>query len=425
MVSKRATLALGAVVALCAWAGLDGSYVLPDDHQAIQYARRPVDDAVSRLQKRISSGGVKLTFDSTFGYLPSVLKELSAPEASQVLVFSKTSFQAPRIGPRMPRALYFNEEVSVGFVRGGDVVELAAHDPQQGIIFYTLDQERSANPRFERQDQCLQCHASGATLGVPGLVVRSVYADRHGMPNFTAGSFITDHRSPLDQRWGGWYVTGKQSGQPHLGNAIYADKESRNPGTGRPDVLDLKEFFDTGAYLRPTSDVVALMVLEHQTRMTNLLTRVNWETRMALFDSEVMQKALGDPPGVLSESCIRRINNATEELVKYMLFTDEALLKGTVEGTSGFAAEYQKGGVRDPKGRSLRELDLKTRLLKYPCSPMIYSRAFRALPAEARNRVLRRLDEVLTGKDNSAVFARLSANDRAAIREILVSTKVL
>ncbi|MDZ4802603.1 MAG: hypothetical protein SGI92_30960 [Bryobacteraceae bacterium] len=375
--------ALGAAVALCAFAGLDGSYVLPADHSAIGYNKTAAQDAVSRLARRIASGETRLTYDTTFGYLPSLLQALHVPESSQILVFSKTSFQAPRISPRMPRALYFNDEVSVGYVRGGDVLELAAVDPKLGVVFYTLDQERLSRPKVDRQEQCLQCHAAGSTLGVPGLVIRSVYPDRHGMPIFHAGTFLSDHRSPLEQRWGGWYVSGSAGGAKHMGNTI--------DGQGRRDITDLKEYFDTGAYLRPSSDIVALMVVEHQTRMTNLITRVGWETRMALHDREVMNKALGDAPGTASESTDRRINNAVEELVKYMLFTDETPLTAPVTGASGFAEEYSKMGPRDKKGRSLRELDLKTRLLRYRCSPLIYSEAFRGLPDVARRRTLARV----------------------------------
>ncbi len=409
--------ALGAVAALSVFAGLDGSYVLPAEHAAIGYSRAPATDVVARLGEKIASGKVKLAYHADFGYLPALLRELNIPESSQILVFSKTSFQAPRIAPRMPRALYFNDDVSVGYVRGGDVLELAAVDPKLGVVFYTLDQERVTAPKFGRQEQCLQCHASGSTLGVPGLVVRSVHSDRNGMPVFQAGSFISDHRSPLDQRWGGWYVSGKSNGAKHMGNTI--------DGAGKLDVVDLKEFFDTGAYLQPGSDIVALMMFEHQTRMTNLITRVGWETRMALHDRDAINKALGEPAGTPSESTDRRINNAVEELVRYMLFTDEAPLTAPVQGASGFAEEYTKAGVKDSKGRSLREWDLKTRLMKYPCSPLIYSEAFRELPEVARKRALLRIREVVTGQDKSPVFAKLSAADRSALLEILTDTGVL
>ncbi len=423
---SRLTIAACIVVCFAAFAGLDGSHVLPAEHEAIQYAKAPVDNVVSRLQKRVAEGTVRLAYDPETGYLRSVLKELKLPHSSQVLVFSKTSFQAPRISPRTPRALYFNEEAAVGFVRGGDVLELSAVDPKQGIIFYSLDQEQIPKPQLERQDQCLQCHNSGATLGVPGLIVRSVFAERTGMPVFSFGSFISDHRSPLAERWGGWYVTGTHGGQHHMGNSFADPKgspETFDKRTGA-ETTDLRKFIDPGAYLTPHSDAVALLVLEHQTRMTNLIVRVGWETRMAIYDRDSLNRALGEPEGTQSEGVTRRIDNAVEELLRYMLFTDEAPLGGKVVGTSSFAAEYTQGGKRDKQGRSLRDLDLQTRLLRYPCSPMIYSPGVHSLPDAAKNRLFKRLSEVLGGRDQSREFARLSSQDRSAIGGILADTGI-
>jgi hypothetical protein len=406
-------------------AGLSGSYVVPLDNDAIQYATRPIDDPVARLQKRISSGEVKLSFEEEHGYLPAVLKALNVPLESQVLVFSKTSFQAPRISPRMPRALYFNDKLSVGFVRGGDVVEIAAQDPKQGTIFYTLDQEQTAEPKFERRDTCLQCHQSGGTLGVPGILVSSVYPEPSGMPLFQNGTLLTTQTRPIAERWGGWYVTGTHGSQKHRGNAVVRDKnrpeELETEGT--QNLTDLSRKFDTAAYLTPYSDIAALMVLEHQTHMTNLITRVGWETRMAELNSRVINKALGEPEDKLSESTVRRINNASEELLEYMLFRDEAKITEPIRGTSGFAEKFAAAGPRDRKGRSLRDLDLTRRVMKYPCSYMIYSEAFESMPSVAKERILHRLWEVLSGEDSSPTYAHLSAADRKAIFEIITATK--
>jgi hypothetical protein len=407
------------------FAGLSGSYLLPLDHEAIQYYKAPADDAISRLQRRIDSGEMKLKTDDDFGYLRSVLRALEVPESSQVLVFSKTSFQAPRIAPRTPRALYFNDRIAVGFVRTGDVLEFAAIDPKLGVVFYTLDQEPSAHPHFDRRDTCLQCHQSGGTLGVPGLVVRSVFPDSTGMPLFHAGTFVTDHRSPLKERWGGWYVTGNTGDQTHMGNAIVEDRNEpdRLQTEGTQNLADLHGKLDTGAYPTPHSDIVALMTLEHQTQMVNLITRVGWEARLALFDGVAIDKALGRPAGQLSESTIHRINSAAEELVQYMLFSGETRLTSPVKGTSGFAEQFAQAGPKDPQGRSLRQFDMRTRMFLYPCSYMIYSEAFDAMPAVVLDRVYHRLWEVLTGKDSTAPFAHLSAADRKAIYEILRATK--
>jgi hypothetical protein len=415
-------LGSGAVVAL---AGLGGSYIVPLDNEAIQYTTRPTDDPVTRLQARIESGEVKLQFDDEHGWLSSVLTALQVPVESQVLVFSKTSFQAPRISPRMPRALYFNDHVAVGYVRGGDVVEVASLDPKQGVMFYTLDQERSAKPKFDRRDTCLQCHQSGSTLGVPGLFVTSVYPEPSGMPLFQNGTTVINQSKPISQRWGGWYVTGTHGKQTHRGNAVVRDKNKPEEleTEGTQNVTDLKSRFDTGAYLSPYSDIAALMVLEHQTHMTNLITRVGYETRMAVSSSQAINKALGEPLDQLSESSVRRINNASEELVEYMLFSGEAAITEPIRGNSGFSEAFMKDGPRDGKGRSLRDLDLTRRIFRYPCSYMIYSEAFDDMPPLARERILRRVWEVLKGKDTRPAFAHLSPDDRKNMFEIITATK--
>src|ERR1041384_2061263 len=294
-----------------AFAGLSGSTLLPLDHEAIQYYKAPVDDPVARLGQKIARGEVKLEFEGNgMGHLRSLLKHLGLNIDSQVLVFSKTSFQAPRIFPRMPRALYFGDNVSVGWVRGGDVLELAALDPKQGIIFYTLDIDDVAKPRFDRRDACLQCHQSGGTLGVPGIVIRPVFPERSGMPLFHAGTFVTDHRSPMKEPWGGWYVSGKHGSDSHMGNAVVGDRDKPDQleGEGTQNLTSPARKFDTGAYLSPHSDIVALMALEHQTHMTNLITRVGWETRMALRYQADMNKIFNQPAETPSDSTRRRID---------------------------------------------------------------------------------------------------------------------
>jgi hypothetical protein len=424
--SRRALLSILAPAAV-AIAGLSGSYMLPVDDDAIRYTKGPVNDVVARLQQRIDQGLVALRFEDEFGYLRSILKELSVPPPSQVLVFSKTSFQAPRIGPRLPRALYFNDNVTVGFVRTGEVLEFAALDPKQGIVFYTLDQERSAHPRFERRDICLQCHQSSATLGIPGLMVRSLTPDRTGMPVMSAGGFITDHRSALKDRWGGWYVTGTTGEQAHMGNAVLPDATAEDDklpiSEGTRNLTDLKHLIDTGAYLTPHSDIVALMTLEHQTRMDNLMIRVGWEARLAMHENTAINRAPREPESQVRESAAHRIDTAVEELLEYMLFRDEANLAEPVKGTSGFAEEFEKLGLRDSQGRSLRDFDMKTRMFRYPCSYMIYSDAFDGMPDAVKDRLYLRLGQVLTGKDSSPRFAYLAPSDRKAILEILLATK--
>ena len=423
---SKCYLALSFGVAAVAFADLSGSYILPLDDETVRYSKRPATDPVELLNRKIARGEVTLEFDDKQGYLRSVLQALNVPVQSQVLVFSKTSFQATRISPKMPRALYFNDSTAVGFVRESEVLEFASVDPKLGPVFYTLDQEKVAKPRFERRDtSCLQCHDAGATLGVPGLLIRSVFPDPSGMPVFQAGDYFTDHRSPIQERWGGWYVTGTHGAMTHLGNAVVRDRDhpEKMEGAAGLNVTDLSSKFDTAAYLTPHSDIVALMTLEHQTRMTNLITRVGYETAMALRDQANFNQAYRQRADEMSESTRHRIDSAVEEMLQYMLFVDEAKLEAPIKGTSGFAESFRSAGPRDRKGRSLRDLDLQTRLLRYPLSYMIYSEAFDGMPEGARQRIYRRLFDVLSEKDKSKRYQGLSAVDRRAILEILLDTK--
>jgi hypothetical protein len=393
----------------------------------INYKTTAPDNVIAALQKRIDDGRVKLPFVDDHGYLPALLKELNVPQSSQVLVFSKTSFQRERITPKTPRALYFNDNVYVGFCFRGDVLEVSAVDTKLGTAFYTLDQEPipDGKPRFQRQhDNCLACHSSTATGGAPGHLVRSVFPDRLGLPILSAGSFRTDHASPLKERWGGWYVTGTHGKDEHMGNWVIEnrrDPEAESNAKGQ-NVTDLKPLFTVANYLTPHSDIVALMVLEHQVECHNRIARALINTKQALHYQDSLNRDLGEPPTKRWESTTRRIESAGEQLVKYLLFSDEAKLEAPIVGTSGFAKEFAARGPFDSKGRSLRQFDLRTRLFNYPCSYLIYSRAFAELPGEVKSYVFRRLDEVLTGQDTSEPFAHLSAADRKAVLEILRET---
>jgi hypothetical protein len=394
--------------------------------EPIRYTTAAPDNAVARLQERLAAGRASLTYEPGQGYLRSLLRELAVPVSSQVLVFSKTSLQRQRIGPHSPRAVYFNDEVYVGYCRRGDVMEISAVDPKLGTVFYTVDQKTPEKPVITRQnDSCMICHGSSQNQGLPGHLVRSVYADGDGYPILSLGTHRTDQRSPLAERWGGWYVTGTSGTQGHLGNLILADKHPTgevNNEAGR-NVTDLGERFDAGPYLSKHSDIVALMVLEHQAEAHNLITRAGMLTRMALHEEEALNRSLGKPPGERWESTTSRIRNAGEPLVKYLLFSGEAKLTERVCGTSGFAEEFARRGPRDARGRSLRDFDLERRLFKYPCSYLVYSPSFDALPGPVKDYVLKRVWEVLSGRDTSPDFAHLSAADRRAVLEILLATK--
>jgi hypothetical protein len=396
---------------------LEDTIYIPLDHPAIQYAGGTTDP-VGRLAKRLNSGQIKLDYAPVGGYLPALLKELGINIDSQVLVFSRTSIQANRISPRTPRAIYFNDDVSVGYVQEGEVLELASLDPKQGVILYSVDATRSPKPVLARRDDCLRCHQGPVTLAVPGLLISSVHPATGGPGEEHNYGYMTDHRTAFNERWGGWYVTGTHGAQYHLGNnpnladPILSGAASHD---GTQNVTDLSNRFNTARYLAPTSDLVALLVLEHQIRMTNLMIRIGWDARVAQHDGTLDTER-------------SQLDAELDEMVAYMLFGDEAQLQEPVSGVSTFSKTFAQRGPRDKQGRSLRDFDLKTRLFRYPLSYMIYSAAFDGMPSAVRDRVYQRLYDILGGKDTSKSVGGLSlenltAADRRAILEIVRDTK--
>jgi len=397
------------------------------ERSPINYSKSKPNNAITRLQAAINDETVNLPYHRELGYLPAVLKALDIPKSSQVLVFSKTSLQRNRISPKTPRAIYFNDEMYIGYCQLGQVLEISAVDPQLGAVFYTLEQQQTAFPRFKREnDSCMLCHASSQTKSVPGHTIRSVYPDRNGDALLSLGTHRVDQTTPLDQRWGGWYVTGTHGKQTHLGNVHFknrSDRPSIADNAAGQNVTKLDDLFDTTAYPTPHSDIVALMVLEHQTEMHNLLTRANMHTRLALHDQMLLNKELGREPDYPSLSAQGRIRSVGEALVRYMLFQGEAKLTDKIAGTSTFVADFAKRGPRDSKGRSLRDFDLERRMFRYPCSYLIYSDAFTELPREMKEYVYQRLHDVLMDRDYTLHATHLSAADRQAIMEILRETK--
>jgi hypothetical protein len=392
----------------------------------IEYSRGTPDNAVSRLQTQIDGGTHPLRHDEKFGYLKGVLEALKVPVESQTLVFSKTSLQRQRISPRTPRALYFNDDVYLGYCYEGDVLEISVADPQLGTVFYTLDQDETEKPKFVRQtDQCLLCHGMSQTDGIPGHRVRSLFVDTTGNPLLAEGSHRVDQTTPFADRWGGWYVSGKHGEQKHLGNLLIRNGRVPRPVQNEKglNVTDLSSFFDVSRYPTPHSDIVALMVFEHQTTVHNLLTKANFAARQALHYESELNRALGEPSDRRLDSTTRRIRNAADALLQAMLCSKEAPLTAPVSGTSTYAERFASAGPRDKKGRSLRDFDLKTRLFRYPCSFLIYSDSFERLPAEMKAAVTGRLHKVLTGSDKDEAFSHLTADDRLAILEILTDTR--
>jgi hypothetical protein len=304
------------------------------------------------------------------------------------------------------------------------VLEFAATDAKQGATFYTLKQTESDPPEFVRdRGGCLSCHASGRTQNVPGYLMRSVFSDPSGRPKLGSGTFLTDHTSDFKDRWGGWYVTGDHGSMRHMGNATSDEDETDFDWESGANVKSLEKFIRTDNFLTPHSDIVALMVLEHQTQMHNAIAAANYETRQAVHQSRQMNELLDRDPDYVSESAQRRIQSAADQVLEYMLMCEEFQLTHRVQGTSDFASEFEESGKKDRRGRSLRDFDLDNRLFQYPCSYLIHSDAFDALPDLVRDRIFEGLVAVLSGADTSKKYTHLSSSTRRDILEILRDTK--
>lgn len=425
----------GAIVSRCfvdpanAQIAVQNQGYVPYSDAPIRY-RDPVNDPVAVAQRALDEGRAKLSYDKDRGYLPSVLKLLNIPVSSQTLVFSKTSFQFTKISADHPRALYYNDDVYVGSVHQGKTVELVSFDPMQGAIFYLLDDVKSDKPTFKRAElDCTQCHIAAGTRGVPGVLVRSVYPSQTGTLTPRAPQYITDQKSPLKERWGGWYVTGALAPATMANAATVAQPASLNVAAEKPlpTLGPLEKPLDASAYLTRTSDQVALLVLGHQTQMHNLITLTNYQTRIALY---ALAPGGGAPTASLEglpAPTQDKIRHPAEQLVRYLLFAGETPLGGLdrrkVIASSAFARDFAAQGARDSKGRSLRDFDLHDRIFRYPCSYLIYSSAFDSIPEPAKGYVYHRLFEVLTGQDQGEDFANLSQQDRREILSILLETK--
>ncbi len=379
------------------------------------YSQSPDDNPVSRLRDRLTSGDAALEHSPERGSLPALLAALEVPESSQVLVFSKTSMQVRHISSRNPRAIYFNDDTYVAWIYGSSLVEISTADPHLGTAFYTIDMAPK-RPRLQRAFyDCMACHATALTQGVPGHTVRSVFPTIDGSVDVKRESFITDDSSPLAERWGGWYVTGSHGAMTHMGNTFLRGAQFDTRSNGNRPVL--RDEFNTQHYLSPYSDIVALMVLEHQTQMHNTLTRADFFVRQLQFETQAVE---------VTEETQRewreQLRMIAKAVVDRLLFCQEAQLTSPVQGSNAFAQEFAARGPRDSQGRSLRDFELTSRMFRFPCSYMIYSASFTALQPALRAEIYAQLQQVLTGQSQAEEYQHLDQQTRQQTLTILRET---
>lgn len=391
------------------------------------YSDSEAQDPTAILVEKVQRGEVTLDESSDQAFLTDFLGKLGVPVASQVLVYSKTSFQNSRILPSRPRALYFSEEHYIGWVQGGDI-EVISIDPALGPIFYVLSIPRPPQQKLTlfRSNECLNCHGGSRTAGVPGMLVRSVHADTGGFPLLGAGTFLTDHASPLSERWGGWYVTGEHDGERHMGNLLNEEAERGKAIVVRDHgkLKTLDHVITTHPYLTNTSDIVALMVLEHQIMAHNMITQSHYNVRRWLHYDRVLNQELEGEHEGLRETTANLINGQVDRLLKVMLFQDEVALEGWgVEGGEAFQAAFTAHALKASNGRSLKDFHLLGRLFRHRLSYMIYSQSFAHLPEVFRERFYAKLHAILTSAEPPEAYAYLKTKERGRILKILMETK--
>jgi hypothetical protein len=383
------------------------------DLPPLRYSDTVATDPLSKLAADLASGACAIKGITGLDRLRFVLHELRVPEESQVLVFSKTSFQNPLIHPHNPRSLYFSVEAYVGYVPGGDI-EVIVQDPLLGPVFHVIEGTKAGGLKIERDlSNCISCHGTSNTENVPGMQVRSVFSDADGHPLLAMGTRQVNHETPLAERWGSYYVTGRSS-LPHLGNRTYVEGGATEPNPS--DLRDLTGTLDVSKYLRPTSDIVALLVLEHQCRMHNLLNAATVQYRRAAY----LTRALDPQADPDAGSAGRVADGMADKIVECLLFKNEADPGEGIEGGEEFQKMFEARYPRTRDGESLADFQLNNRIFKRRCSFMIYSSAFRNLPARVKSAVFGKMQAALSGDDPA--YSWLKESERKRIAAILAET---
>ncbi|MEM8954675.1 MAG: hypothetical protein AAGD22_11030 [Verrucomicrobiota bacterium] len=423
---RLASIALGLTFPIAPCLAADPPY----ERDPIRYSSSIADTPITRIADRIKNGEPLLNKASDRENVLSLLELLDIPKESQILVYSKTSAQNSLISPQTPRAIYFNDHVYIGWVPGGNI-ETISFDEKLGAVFHMIHLEtaqENESPKILRHQSCLDCHAGSRTKGFPGVIARSVIPAESGRPLLHAGTFTIDDTSPISERWGGWYVTGKIGGLSHLGNILGREDDQREVSFEKIEtdpLTDLASFVKTDSLPGGAqSDVVALMIFEHQINVHNTLVRANHTARQTLHRHQTMTKLLKEPrSSPLSETSETILDSAAEEVVRALLFADEFVTENEgPEGSDGFYTAFLADARVDSNGRSLKDFRLYEHLFKHRCSYLIYSEPFQHLPEIVKSRVLRRLEEILTATEPPEDFAYLSDVERERIAGILRET---
>ena len=190
-----------------------------------------------------------------------------------------------------------------------------------------------------------------------------------------------------------------------------ADKGKLKLANPKAVLKSVEGLFDLKGYPTPYSDVVAQLVLAHQTQMTNLITRTGWEARL-----------LAAKP---STDASARVAEAARDLVDYLLFIDEAPLTGPVKGGSGFTERFAKDRTARQAGTVAPRL--RSAPPPVPVSVQLHdlhAGVRRHAGAGPRRGVRPDVGRVVGAREAARATAGLSLADRRAIVEILRATEI-
>jgi len=397
------------------------------DYPDIGYSSPAMHNRVWRLREAMASGALELAWHPSCGYLAALLAALRIEADTQTLVFSRTSLQGDLVTPDTPRALYFNDDTYVGYIPGAGHIELTTLDAHKGPVFYTLENVRGEPGKIRRfGGACLTCHDNYSLMGggAPRILALSLPVEAPAQGPVDLLGIDVDHRTPLADRWGGWYVTGSTGQLVHRGNRQTLEGEAHaaldgEPGADRPS---LEEWIDTSRYPVPHSDVVALLVLEHQKTVHNLMARVAWKAPSGMQRLAAARARAAGGEAELAARQQKLLDSMVDPLVDALFMIDAAPIPAGVAAGNGFAARFSGQGPADAAGRSLRRLDLDGKLFRWPLSYLLLGEAFDALPTPVMDAVRTRIGAVLRGAD-SRRSPLLGVEDRAALREMLAQVK--
>ena len=375
------------------------------------YHEKKPDDPFAQLKNELESKKIDLNFQNEKDYLNWLLNELYISKHSQLLVYSTTSLQLSRISPYNPRAIYFSDDLYLGYVPGGQI-EVIGIDPQLGAIPYIFDlpqKNEIKHPKIYRSTRCMKCHASQEFGGSPSLLLSSVIPAHGGgtIDSFRKNSF--GHEIQFKDRFGGWHITGHNPFPISWANQIGVMSNNKVGRIPNPP----GKYFKWEKYPTKSSSIISHLLLEHQVGFTNRCIDIIYRYRELISKTSNLE---------IDQKRKKFISQGTGKLLNYLLFKNEVPLENfRITSNDAFLNDFQTSSNNSSK---LRRLNLKSRLFDYRCSYMIFSNSFSGLPLEFKIELFNQLFKIMAPKQKSVPdeFSYLEEKEREIIHQVLTAS---